>query len=65
MPSSPIPILPDLGSAQITIGKTEAVCLLKRAIVQAPWITKDMPPEQFREVRNLIEEKVKGLLTTL
>jgi protein-tyrosine-phosphatase len=26
---------------------------------------RDMPPEQFRAVRNLIEAKVKGLLSTL
>jgi protein-tyrosine-phosphatase len=26
---------------------------------------KDMPPEQFREVRNLIETKVKELIQSL
>jgi arsenate reductase len=43
-------------------------CPLVRAKTRVDWQIpdpRDMPPEQFREVRNLIEWKVKELLATL
>jgi protein-tyrosine-phosphatase len=43
-------------------------CPLVRARRREDWSIPDskaMPPDQFREVRNLIEEQVKALLQTL
>jgi protein-tyrosine-phosphatase len=43
-------------------------CPLVRAKQREDWQIpdpRDMTPEQFRGVRNLIEQKVKGLLATL
>ena len=51
----------------VTMGCGDA-CPLVRAERREEWNIpdpKDMPPEQYREVRDLIERKVKDLLTTL
>ncbi len=43
-------------------------CPLVRAKRREEWQIpdpKEMPPEQYREVRDLIEQKVKGLLASL
>ncbi len=53
--------------AAVTMGCGDA-CPLVRALRRLDWQIPDpreMPPERFREVRNLIEVKVKELLQTL
>ncbi len=53
--------------AAVTMGCGDA-CPLVRALQRLDWQIPDpreMPPERFREVRNLIEVKVKELLQTL
>jgi protein-tyrosine-phosphatase len=60
--------LPDLEwDAAITMGCGDE-CPFLRARVREDWAIPDpkhMPPEQFREVRDLIESKVRGLLKQL
>lgn len=51
----------------VTMGCGDA-CPLVHALRREDWHIpdpRDMPPEQFREVRNLIEAKVKELLASL
>lgn len=51
----------------VTMGCGDA-CPLVRAERREEWNIpdpKDMPPEQYREVRDLIEQRVKGLLAGL
>jgi protein-tyrosine-phosphatase len=51
----------------VTMGCGDA-CPLVRAARREGWDVPDpreMPPEQFREVRDLIERKVKDLLASL
>ena len=51
----------------VTMGCGDA-CPLVRAARREEWNIpdpRDMPPERFREVRDLIERKVKQLLATL
>src|SRR5262245_27279804 len=53
--------------AAVTMGCGDA-CPTLRARQRLDWQIpdpRDMPPEQFREVRDLIEAKVKELLATL
>jgi arsenate reductase len=53
--------------AAVTMGCGDE-CPLVRAGLRIDWQIPDpkkMPPEQFREVRNLIEQKVKDLLASL
>src|SRR5260370_34070826 len=53
--------------AAVTMGCGDA-CPLVRAKRREDWAIPDpkaLPPEQFRAVRNLIEEKVKALLQEL
>jgi protein-tyrosine-phosphatase len=60
--------LPDVDfDAAVTMGCGDA-CPMVRARVREDWQILDprvMPPEQFREVRDLIGRKVKELLTRL
>ena len=51
----------------VTMGCGDA-CPLVRAMRREDWAIpdpKDMPPERYREVRDLIERKVKELLSSL
>lgn len=53
--------------AVVTMGCGDS-CPMVRARRREEWNIPDpkaMPPEQFREIRNLIEEKVKDLLASL
>jgi protein-tyrosine-phosphatase len=53
--------------AAVTTGCGDA-CPLVRAKQRVDWQIpdpKDLPPDQFRAVRDLIERKVKGLLASL
>ena len=60
--------IPDLEyDAAVTMGCGDA-CPLVRAKRREDWNIpdpKDLPPEQFRQIRNLIEAKVKDLLARL
>jgi arsenate reductase (thioredoxin) len=60
--------IPDVEyDAVVTMGCGDA-CPFVRAKLRDDWQIPDpkhMPPEEFRKVRDLIESKVKALLTTL
>ena len=60
--------LPDVDfDAAVTMGCGDA-CPLVRARLREDWNIpdpKNLPPEEFRAVRDLIEEKVRTLLDTL
>jgi protein-tyrosine-phosphatase len=63
--------LDEFNSQPITVAVTMGcgdACPLVRAERREEWNIpdpKDMPPEQYREVRDLIERKVKELIATL